>query len=200
MRISTFAITVAVAAGSLMAMPALINSAYAVQDQPVTIGGVESVCTGVGSAKDNPAWKNYPIKLTFSNLAGENEAAEHVAITQGGKSVMETDCDAPWLLIKAPGGKYDVHASLPDSRTASASFSTSGSGAQQAINLAFPGGKQTARTPCRLGNQSRCASEPAVNNFQRHEWKKAGAFPHRPAQNSYPPWPLDPAIGAARRW
>ena len=74
---------------------------------------MESVCTGVGSAKDNPAWSGYPVKLTFSNMAGENEAAEHVAITQGGKTVMETDCDAPWLLIKAPAGHYDVNASLP---------------------------------------------------------------------------------------
>jgi hypothetical protein len=143
MRISTFAITVSVAIGSLMALPALVNSAYAVQDQPVTIGGVESVCTGVGSAKDNPDWKNYPVKLTFSNLAGENEASEHIAITQGGKSVMETDCDAPWLLIKAPAGHYDVNASLPgnSTRTASSAFSTSGSGGQQTVNIAFPGAK-----------------------------------------------------------
>ena len=149
MRISTFAITVAVAAGSLMALPALINSAWAVQDQPVTMGGVESVCTGVGSAKDNPDWKNYPIKLTFSNLAGENEAAEHVAITQGGKSVMETDCDAPWLLIKAPAGHYDVSASLPGNngaRMAKAAFSTGGSGGQQTVNLAFPGAKQATNS------------------------------------------------------
>ena len=145
MRISKFAIAVSVAAGSLMALPALSNYAWAVQDQPVTIGGVESVCTGVGSAKDNPAWKDYPIKLTFSNLAGENEAAEHVAITQGGKPVMETDCDAPWLLIKAPAGNYNVNASLPGNsgtRTASAGFSTSGSGGQKTVNLAFPGAKQ----------------------------------------------------------
>ena len=144
MHISTFAITVSV--GALMA---LTNSAYAVQDQPVTIGGVESVCTGVGSAKDNPDWKNYPIKLTFSNMAGENEAAEHIAITQGGKSVMETDCDAPWLLIKAPAGHYDVSASLPGgngTRMAKAAFSTSGSGGQQTVNLAFPGAKQATNS------------------------------------------------------
>ena len=147
MRISTFAITVSVAAGTLMALPAFINSAWAVQDQPVTIGGVESVCTGVGSAKDNPAWKDYPIKLTFSNMAGENEAAEHIAIRQSGKTVMETDCDAPWLLIKAPAGHYDVNASLAGSdRTASATFSTGTSGAQQTVNLAFPGGKQATNS------------------------------------------------------
>ena len=142
MRHSTVLIFVSVAAGSLMALPGLNNAAWAVQDQPVTINGVETVCTGVGSAKDNPAWSGYPVKLTFNNTAGENEAAEHIAITMGGKTVMETDCDAPWLLVKAPAGKYDVHASLPDNRTASASFSTSGSGSQQAINLAFPSNKK----------------------------------------------------------
>src|SRR5471032_3247017 len=126
MRISTLAIMISTATGSLMALPAL-----AVQDQPVTIGGVESVCTGVGSAKDNPAWGGYPVKLTFSNTAGENEASEHVAIMQGGKTLMETDCDAPWLLIKAPAGSYQVHASLAGStRTASVAFSTKGGGAQ----------------------------------------------------------------------
>ena len=142
MRMSTFAITLCVAAGTAMAVPALMNNAWAVQDQPVTIGGVESVCTGVGSAKDNPDWKDYPVKLTFSNLAGEDEASEHVALMQGGKTVMETDCDAPWLLIKAPAGQYKVNASLPGStRTASAAFSTSGSGGQKTVNLAFPGAK-----------------------------------------------------------
>ena len=147
MRISAFAVITSVAAGTLMALPALIDTAWAVQDQPVTIGGVESVCTGVGSAKDNPAWKDYPIKLTFSNLAGENEAAEHVAISQRGKTVMETDCDAPWLLIKAPAGHYDVSASLPGgSRMAKAAFSTGGSGTQQTVNLAFPDPKQAANS------------------------------------------------------
>jgi hypothetical protein len=140
MRISKLAILISAAAGTLVAFPAL-----AVQDQPVTIGGVESVCTGVGSAKDNPAWGSYPIKLTFSNMSGENEAAEHIAVLQGGKTVMETDCDAPWLLIRAPAGHYDVQASLPGAatRTAHAAFTTSGSGAQKTVNLAFPGVKRT---------------------------------------------------------
>ena len=136
MRLSMLAILVSVSAGSLLVLPAL-----AIQDQPMTLNGVEIVCTGVGSAKDNPAWSSYPIKLTFSNMAGENEANEHVSLTQGGKPVAEADCDAPWLLIKAPAGQYNVSASLAGStRTASASFSTSG-GAQKTVNLAFPGAK-----------------------------------------------------------
>ena len=141
MRVSSIAVLISVAAGALMALPAFVQGAWAVQDQLTTLNGVESVCTGVGSAKDNPAWSAYPIKLTFSNLAGENEANEHVAVTQNGKLVMDTDCDAPWLLIKAPAGRYDVTATLSGGSTAHASFSTGGSGAQQAVNLAFPGTK-----------------------------------------------------------
>ncbi len=67
MRISNLAIVLSVAAGSALALPALTGAALAVQDQPVTIGGVETVCTGVGSAKDNPAWSGYPVKLVFAN-------------------------------------------------------------------------------------------------------------------------------------
>ena len=142
MRISAPATFISVAAGCLMAAPAVIQSAWAVQDQPVTINGVESVCTGVGSAKDNPDWDGYPVKLTFSNLAGENEAAEHISITEGGHPVMDTDCDAPWLLIKGPAGRYEVQASLPGTgRTAHAAF-TLGGGARQTVNLAFSGAKQ----------------------------------------------------------
>ena len=119
---------------------------------------VETVCTGVGSAKDNPAWSGYPVKLTFNNTAGENEANEHISITMGGKPVMDTDCDAPWLLIKAPAGHYDVHASLADNRTASAAFSTNGNGAQQTVNLAFPAAKPQSSFPA---GQAPAQSTPA---------------------------------------
>ena len=77
MRISSIAVVIAVAAGSPWRWP--LTQALAVQDQPVTIGGVETVCTGVGSAKDNPAWSGYPVKLVFANAAGEDLAQVHVA-------------------------------------------------------------------------------------------------------------------------
>ena len=77
------------------------------------IGGVETVCTGVGSAKDNPAWSAYPVKLVFANPAGENLAQVHVAVMQGARPVVETDCDAPWLLMKLPAGSYNVAATVP---------------------------------------------------------------------------------------
>jgi len=139
MRISTVAVVAAIATGGALAWP--MTQAFAVQDQPVTIGGVESVCTGVGSAKDNPAWSAYPVKLVFANSAGEDLAQVHVTLTQGGKAVMDTDCDAPWLLVKAPVGSYGVVASIPGQsggRNATGQFTTAASGAQKTITLTFP--------------------------------------------------------------
>ena len=137
MRISTVAIVVAVAAGGALAWP--MTEAFAAQDQPVSIGGVEAVCTGVGSAKDNPAWAGYPVKLVFANTSGEDLAAVHVALTRNGKSVMETDCDAPWLLVRAPAGNYDVVASIPGhgTRVARAAL-VGGAGAQKTVTVTFP--------------------------------------------------------------
>ena len=138
MRISSFAIAISVAAGTALALPALTVTALAVQDQPVTIGGVETVCTGVGSAKDNPAWSAYPVKLVFANPSGEDLAQEHISVMQGGKPVVETDCDAPWVLMKLPPGQYNVAATI-GARTGNASFSTSGSG-QKTVTITMPAG------------------------------------------------------------
>ena len=135
MRISSIAVVISVAAGSALVLP-LTQAAFAVQDQPVTIGGVETVCTGVGSAKDNPAWGSYPVKLVFANAKGEDLAQEHISVMQGGKSVVETDCDAPWVLMKLPAGEYSVAASI-GARTGNASFSTSGSG-QKTVTITMP--------------------------------------------------------------
>jgi hypothetical protein len=137
MRISSLAIALVVTLGPAFVLPLLSGAAQAVQDQPITIGGVETVCTGVGSAKDNPAWSAYPVKLVFANPAGENLAAVHVAVSQGGRAMVETDCDAPWLLLKLPAGNYAATATLAGSagpRTGKANFATRG-GAQQTVNV-----------------------------------------------------------------
>ena len=136
MRMSKVALAISLTAGTALAWPALVIPVQGAQDEPVTIGGVESVCTGVGSAKDNPAWSGYPVKLVFANTAGEDLAQVHVAITQGSRTLMETDCDAPWLLIKAPSGSYGVRASV-GARTATANFSASGT-PQKTVTLMFP--------------------------------------------------------------
>ena len=117
----------------------LADEALAVQDTPTTINGVETVCTGVGSAKDDPRWSAYPVKIVLATADGANLANAHVSLTSGGKEVAGLDCDAPWILFKPPAGRYTATATLigGSGRARSANFSTKGSGAQQMITIAF---------------------------------------------------------------
>jgi hypothetical protein len=120
------------------------TAAFAAQDTPFTANGVTAVCTGVGSAKDNPEWKSYPVKIVLANAAGENLAAAHFTVAMAGKTVLETDCDAPWLLLKAPAGSYTATATIGGRASRSTSFSTSGSGPQKELTITFAGGQQRA--------------------------------------------------------
>ena len=120
-----------------VAIGLMATSALAVQDTPTTINGVETVCTGVGSAKDDPRWKGYPIKLVLATTGGVDLANAHVTLSKGGQQVVETDCDAPWVLFKAPAGQYTATATLigGSGQSHSASF-TSGS-AQKTVTILF---------------------------------------------------------------
>jgi hypothetical protein len=111
--------------------------ALAVQDTPTSINGVETVCTGVGSAKDDPRWKDYPVKIVLATAGGADLANAHIALSKGGQTLVETDCDAPWILFKASPGQYTATATLigGSGQSHSATF-TSGS-AQKEITITF---------------------------------------------------------------
>src|ERR1700759_1147530 len=100
------------AAAATLTTLVLAGEAGAVQDTPVNINGVEAVCTGVGSAKDNPAWKGYPVKVVGANTGGAGLANPNLPLSQGGKEVAGLDCDAPWVLLKAPAGSYPAPATM----------------------------------------------------------------------------------------
>src|ERR1700726_8792 len=75
---------VATAAGFAFATALMMaDEASAVQDTPTTINGVEAVCTGVGSAKDDPRWSAYPVKIVLSTPGGANLANAHVTLMKG---------------------------------------------------------------------------------------------------------------------
>jgi hypothetical protein len=121
------------------------TAAFAAQDTPFTANGVTAVCTGVGSAKDNPEWSSYPVKIVLANNAGENLAAAHYTVTSAGKTLLETDCDAPWLLLKTPAGDYTASAAIGGA-SHSTSFSTSGTGPQKELTLMFAAADRRAST------------------------------------------------------
>jgi hypothetical protein len=110
----------------------------AVPDMPTTSDGIQTVCTGVGSAKDDPRWKDYPVKIVLATTGGADLANAHVTLTKAGRTLVETDCDGPWVLFKAPPGHYTATATLNggSGQSHSASFSTSGAG-QKEVNILF---------------------------------------------------------------
>jgi hypothetical protein len=131
MRISLMAASAALAL--------LSGSAFAAQDTPTTQNGVETVCTGVGSAKDDPRWSAYPVKIVLSTPGGANLANAHITLAKGGKPLVQTECDAPWILFKAPAGSYTATATLVggSGQSHSANFDTKGSGPQKEITITF---------------------------------------------------------------
>jgi hypothetical protein len=129
----------AVAVFSTFATVMLADEALAVQDTPATMNGVETVCTGVGSAKDDPRWSAYPVKIVLATAGGANLANAHITLSKGGKEVVQTECDAPWILFKAPAGSYTATATMigGSGQSHSVRFKTSGRGVQKEIIIAF---------------------------------------------------------------
>jgi hypothetical protein len=131
MRISLMAATAALL---LTAAPA-----SALQDTPSNQNGIETVCTGVGSAKDDPRWSAYPVKIVLATAGGHNLANAHVTLARGGQALVQTECDAPWILFKVPAGSYIATATLigGSGKPYSANFTSTGHPPQKEITLTF---------------------------------------------------------------
>jgi hypothetical protein len=107
-------------------------------DSPVSTGSVETVCTGVGSGKDDPRWASYPIKVEFSNGGAQFLSGAHVKLAGANGAVMtEFDCNGPWVLFRLPRGRYSVSATI-GGNTHNASFSPPDHG-QKRVEVQFPG-------------------------------------------------------------
>jgi hypothetical protein len=111
------------------------------QDRPITMNGIEVVCTGTGSSKDKVDWQSYPVRVEFSNGAAQFLSGMQIKLSDGGKDLADFTCWAPWVLFKMqPGGNYKITASLAgraNSPVKSATFSPPSSG-QKRVEIAFP--------------------------------------------------------------
>jgi hypothetical protein len=132
---------------SMMTLAALVGSAGVAfgdsieMDVPVPIDGVETVCTGIGSAKDDPRWSEYPVRVEFSNGAAQYLAGAHVTLSSAGRSIASFDCLGSWVLFRLPAGTYRVTAELtsqPGGEPRSTTFTTPGGGPQKRVEVQFP--------------------------------------------------------------
>jgi hypothetical protein len=122
---------------AMLTGPALADPAA--MDTPVTMGGIETVCTGIGSGKDDPRWAAYPVRVEFSNAAAQYLSGAHVSVAAKHKTLADFDCQGPWVLLKLPAGSYTVTATIDGSnaKPRSATFKPPAHG-QKRIELQFP--------------------------------------------------------------
>jgi hypothetical protein len=109
-------------------------------DNPTTVNGIEIVCTGIGSAQEDPRWKAYPVRVEFSNGGAQYLAGAHVRLSSGGKELASFDCSGSWVLFRLRPRSYVVAAALkeqPDAGERTATFSAPSHG-QKRVVIQFP--------------------------------------------------------------
>ena len=102
--------------GSGLAALLTVAPAFALNDLPMdtptTVGGVETVCTGIGSSGSDPRWAAYPLKVVVTGKGGVFLADADLTVAQGGKQLLAVHCGGPWLLLKLPAGKYSITGAI----------------------------------------------------------------------------------------
>lgn len=137
----TYWAVAAVVAGTVAGFiwPAMADASLPM-DSPTTLNGIETVCTGIGSGQDNPAWGAYPIRVEFSNGGAQYLAGAHIVLDKGGKTLTAFDCAGSWVLFKLPAGSYKVTATMTGQgggTPRSATFSPPATG-QKRVVIQFP--------------------------------------------------------------
>jgi hypothetical protein len=137
MKSVTTLTALALAGGLTVFAPAAWPQPTMPMDTPNTIGGVDTVCTGIGEEAQNPQWQAYPVRVEFSNGGAQYLSGAHVDLTgSGGRPIASLDCNGPWVLFRVPPGSYKVTATLmsqPGGGTASATFSAPRSGQKRVV-------------------------------------------------------------------
>jgi hypothetical protein len=102
------------AASVVGAGAALAQSDSPMDGQPMTISGIETVCTGTTTdVRADPQWRAYPFHLEVAGKDGQYLGDEKVTVSGNGHSV-SVQCSGPWVLMKLPAGSYKVSLDVPE--------------------------------------------------------------------------------------
>jgi hypothetical protein len=85
-------------------------------DMPQSVNGLDVACTGIGmDARNDPAWATYTVRVEFSNARNEYLTGGVVQLSDAnGRELLRVSCDAPWVVLRLPQGRYRVSASMPE--------------------------------------------------------------------------------------
>jgi len=82
-------------------------------DRPTPVGGIEVVCTGIGStARSDPRWQAYPLKVEVAGADGQFLANVAVAFERDGQTLVRVSCGGPWVLARLSPGAYTISATF----------------------------------------------------------------------------------------
>ena len=96
----------------------------------------KTMSSGVGKEGRKPQ-AGYSVRLEFAQLAGPYLANVKVVVSDaGGKAVVDTTSEGPWLFADLKPGQYRVVATAQDGAKQGAVFTVDGGG-QQLIRLAW---------------------------------------------------------------
>ena len=90
----------------------IAQQALSAPDLEQNYEGVRYACTGVSQeSRDDPRWSGYPVKLVFAAADGGFLGDVKVKIGDAkGDTVLQAQCNAPWLLVDLAPGSYKVEA------------------------------------------------------------------------------------------
>ena len=112
MRIA--AISAILYASVLSAGTVLAQSDKLPDNQPTTVNGIRTACTGVTTdVREDPQWRAYSLRLEFAGSGGQYLGDETVNVSGNGQSV-SVNCAGPWVAMMLPPGAYKVSADVPD--------------------------------------------------------------------------------------
>jgi len=104
-----YGVVVALAVSTPFAAAQPLREGLTAQDRPYTAGGI-----GLGESEQMKSMAGkMPLSITVTAKSGAYLADSHITIQDArGKVVLDTQPDAPYLLVDLTPGKYNVEATL----------------------------------------------------------------------------------------
>ncbi len=111
--------------------------------KPRTENGVTYMCGGVGEDESRymkqTAAGDYDLMMTFAERNGNYVADVAVSIKDArGKTVLDTTCDGPILLVDLPSGGYRIHAEADGRALDRTALVKAGKGPARQVTFAWP--------------------------------------------------------------